>query len=157
MESVIIERLNLITFMKSKIHLSHNDSFLRELDFDNLSFEHLLQIKHGYNIFKTSDNDLEVGLITGKFAPFHYGHVYAILEAAKQVQKLFVVLSFDQKFVDKQPDYLKDKLTLEKRLMWLVESFKDCADIEVLVIDETNVPRYPDGLQEWCELVYDVL
>lgn len=98
-----------------------------------------------------------VGVLTGKFAPLHAGQIFMISQAATQVQKLYVILSFDQKFIDKQPEYLKEKLTLNKRLLWLKRTFQNMPHIEVLYVDETNVPSYPNGVKPWCQMVKNSL
>ncbi|AGH32134.1 nicotinamide-nucleotide adenylyltransferase [Vibrio phage 11895-B1] len=96
---------------------------------------------------------MSIGVITGKFAPLHSGHIYAITEAATQVDTLYVILSFDQKFVDSQPKFLRDKLTLKKRLLWLKSTFQNLPHIKVICVDETNINTYPDGVVEWCNIV----
>jgi len=112
-------------------------------------------MSRGINFMYELDNT--VGVITGKFAPLHTGHIYAITQAATQVDKLFVLLSFDQKFVDSQPEYIQDKLTLKKRLLWLKSTFADMPHIEVIYIDETNIKPYPDGVEDWCNTVLNEL
>lgn len=101
--------------------------------------------------------DKTIGVITGKFAPLHTGHIYAITEAATQVDTLYVVLSYDEKFVDNLPVYLQDKLTLKKRLLWLKKSFSDMDHIKIIYVDETNMKIYPDGVPEWCNSVKSIL
>jgi HTH-type transcriptional regulator, transcriptional repressor of NAD biosynthesis genes len=106
------------------------------------------------NVFKPYKT---TGVITGKFAPLHSGHIYAITQAATQVDKLYVILSFDQKLVDKQPDKLREKLSLKKRILWLKTTFKNMNHIEVIYVDETNIEPYPKGVRDWCALVKDKL
>lgn len=96
---------------------------------------------------------MSIGVITGKFAPLHSGHIYAITNSATQVDKLFVVLSYDEKFVKSLPEKIQPKLTKEKRLLWLKTAFKDMEHIEVVCIDESNIKSYPDGVEEWSLLV----
>lgn len=96
---------------------------------------------------------MSTGVITGKFAPLHSGHIYAITQAATQVDKLYVVLSYDQKFIDNLPEYLQSKLTLKKRLLWLKRTFQNLDHIKVVYVDESNVPSYPDGVEPWCKIV----
>lgn len=101
--------------------------------------------------------DKTIGVITGKFAPLHTGHIYAITEAATQVDTLYVVLSYDEKFVNNLPVYLQDKLTLKKRLLWLKKSFSDMDHIKIIYVDETYMKIYPDGVPEWCNSVKSIL
>lgn len=100
---------------------------------------------------------MTIGVITGKFAPLHTGHIYAITEAATQVDKLYVVLSFDQKFIDNLPDYLQSKLTLKKRMLWLKRTFQNLDHIKVVYVDESNTPSYPEGVKPWCQMVKNIL
>lgn len=100
---------------------------------------------------------MTIGVITGKFAPLHTGHIYAITEAATQVDKLYVVLSFDQKFIDNLPDYLQSKLTLKKRMLWLKRTFQNLDHIKVVYIDESNLSSYPHGVKPWCQMVKNIL
>lgn len=101
--------------------------------------------------------DKTIGVITGKFAPLHTGHIYAITEAATQVDTLYVVLSYDEKFVNNLPVYLQNKLTLKKRLLWLKKSFSDMDHIKIIYVDETNMKIYPAGVPEWCNSVKSIL
>lgn len=98
-----------------------------------------------------------VGVITGKFAPLHNGHIYAINKAATQVDKLYVVLSYDQKFVDNLPLQLRDKLTLNKRLLWLKKTFSNLSHINIVYVDESNMGVYPNGVEEWTSAVEDLI
>lgn len=98
-----------------------------------------------------------IGVITGKFAPLHSGHIYAINKAATQVDKLYVVLSYDQKFVDKLPVNLRGKLTLKKRLLWLKRTFSNLDHIEVVYVDETDVEPYPTGVISWSNKVKELI
>lgn len=100
---------------------------------------------------------MTTGVITGKFAPLHTGHIYAITEAATQVDTLYVVLSYDQKFVDSLPENLQSKLTMKKRLLWLKRTFQNLDHIKIICVDETNIKSYPDGVEDWCKLVTEKL
>lgn len=59
------------------------------------------------------------GLIFGKFAPLTNGHIEFIRQAASQVGALYLFLSYDQKFVDAQPEWVRPKLGLADRYVFL--------------------------------------
>ena len=91
---------------------------------------------------------MNVGFLTGKFAPLHTGHIYFISKAATMVDKLYVVLSYDGKRFQDDP-----RLSLKNRLLWLKTTFKDLPHIKIVYVDETNLPAYPEGWHEWSMLV----
>lgn len=95
------------------------------------------------------------GLIFGKFAPLHNGHVNFIKESAKHCDTLVVVVSYDDKFNVKQNDFWKKYLTLENRLYWLNQEFKDDDNIIITHVDESGLKGYPNSWQEYANLVYD--
>lgn len=97
---------------------------------------------------------MKIGCLTGKFAPLHKGHLHFVNEACKQVDKLYVVLSYDDKFFDglDNPDYWREKLSKRNRIIWLKENL-DSEKIEVVCIDESNIRSYPDGVDDWGQLV----
>lgn len=100
---------------------------------------------------------IKVGVVTGKFAPLHSGHIYAITEAATQVDKLYVVLSYDQKFVDDLEPRLRGKMTLKKRLLWLKRTFSNLDHIKIIFVDETDFRSYPEGVEEWTATVNGII
>ena len=88
-----------------------------------------------------------VGFITTKAAPLHAGHIYLCSQAATQVDKLYIVLSHDaDRFAD-------PVLSLKNRILWLKNTFRDLPHIEVVYVDETGIPKYPNGWSEWADLV----
>lgn len=78
-----------------------------------------------------------IGFMGGKFLPFHMGHLYAILEAHNQVDKLYVVLSSsenrDQELCAR--DGIK-YLPAEIRLSWIGEAFNDLKNLEIIHIED---------------------
>lgn len=100
-----------------------------------------------------------VGVITLKGAPLHSGHIFAITQASTQVDHLYVILSFDQKWLDnlEYSEFWGKHLTKKKRLLWLKRSFQNLEHITVLCIDETEMGAYPDGLVEWSNGVKNLL
>lgn len=88
---------------------------------------------------------MTIGLIFGKFAPLHLGHINMVIKASALVDTLHVVLSYDQKFNDTLEDSVSEPLTKANRHLALLETFKDFDNIIVSVIDESAVPGYPEG------------
>lgn len=95
------------------------------------------------------------GLIFGKFAPLTRGHVEFIRQAARQVSKLYLFLSFDQKFVDSQPEWIRPKLKLTDRLrdLWDIVEDEGLDNVEVDYVDESYIPGYPEGGAAYAKLI----
>lgn len=97
------------------------------------------------------------GLFFGKFAPLTTGHISAITKAAALVDKLYVILCWDQKFQNNLSDDLYGRLTLRNRLLWLKDTFKHMKNVHVSFVDESQIWSYPDGSTEFTQLVRDVV
>lgn len=80
---------------------------------------------------------MTTGMIGGKFLPLHNGHIYAIEQAAKQVEMLYVVLTSSAKR-DKELcfecncKYMDEKV----RLSWLGESLKHLHNVKIILIKD---------------------
>ena len=98
------------------------------------------------------DNSKRIGLVTGKFAPLHTGHLHLINKAATMVDVLYVVLSYDE-FL-----YPGDKvLTLKNRMRWLKTCLAHLPHAVVTYVKEDGMPSYPDGWTQWAEAVQTLL
>jgi HTH-type transcriptional repressor of NAD biosynthesis genes len=78
-----------------------------------------------------------VGFIGGKFLPLHLGHVYAIEQAAKQVDELYVILTSSEKR-DKElceRDGIK-YIPTDIRLSWLGAALKDISNAQVIHVKD---------------------
>lgn len=95
------------------------------------------------------------GLIFGKFAPLTNGHINFIVKAASQVSVLYLFLSYDQKFVDAQPEWIRPKLGLADRYRDLLDFVADEGLDNVVVdyVDESNIPGYPEGGDAFAKLI----
>ena len=87
-----------------------------------------------------------IAVVFGTFAPLHQGHIDLIQRAKRQCDAVWVVVS----------GYKGDRgeqvgLTLQKRFRYIREAFRDDELISVCKLDETNIPRYPIGWQEWLD------
>ena len=87
-----------------------------------------------------------IAVVFGTFAPLHQGHIDLIQRAKRQCDVVWVVVS----------GYKGDRgeqvgLTLQKRFRYIREAFRDDELTSVCKLDETNIPRYPMGWQEWLD------
>lgn len=96
------------------------------------------------------------GLIFGKFAPFHLGHIHLIETALTQCSSLLIVISYDQKFNDQLPDSLKKPLSLDNRIKHVTEYVNQLnGDIRVTFVDESHLVPYPYGWEQYQKLLKD--
>ena len=80
------------------------------------------------------------------FAPLHQGHIDLIQRAKRQCDRVWIVVS----------GYEGDRgeqigLTLQKRFRYIREAFGDDELTSVCKLDESKLPRYPLGWQEWLD------
>lgn len=99
----------------------------------------------------------DCGFVVGKFAPLTRGHIMLINQAATQAHKVIVVLSHDQRWVDAQRPRDRQVLALKNRLRWLQQTFAQDKHIEIEVIDESEIPQYPDGWQAYTGLLRTII
>lgn len=91
------------------------------------------------------------GWLTGKFCMAHMGHINFIHQSATQCDELHVVVSQDDnRFTD-------PRLSLRNRILWLKTIFKDMPHIKIYSVNETGIPAYPNGWQQWSDLVREAL
>ena len=88
----------------------------------------------------------KTAVVFGTFAPLHQGHIDLIQRAKRQCDRVWIVVS----------GYEGDRgeqigLTLQKRFRYIREAFCDDELTSVCKLDETNLPRYPMGWQEWLD------
>ena len=100
---------------------------------------------------------MNVGLIFGKFAPLTAGHVNFIRMAVESgIDRLYLFLSFDQKFNNTQTPWMQDRLGLTQRLLDLKSLIQDSGlqhKVIVDYVDESNIPGYPEGGKAYAELI----
>lgn len=92
------------------------------------------------------------GLFVGKFLPPHQGHKWAILDASKKCDVLFVV-------VGENPDACKrlckeakiPYIDLSTKTAWLKEEFSKYQNIKIIPFDESGISSMPFGWKEWSE------
>lgn len=92
----------------------------------------------------------KIGITVGKYMPLHAGHIQSIIEAATQVDLLYVIGSYREGNCTNIQGRNITKKMLEG---WLTEQFKGLDHIKVATVDESDTPMYPDGWEEWSKLI----
>ncbi len=93
-----------------------------------------------------------VGMFVGKFLPPHKGHINAIKKAAKQCDKLFVVVGGDEKRNKEICDEANIPfISLETKTEWIKNELKGIENVEVISFNEEGIPTMPNGWKEWSE------
>lgn len=114
-------------------------------------------IKMSNKIFNLNDM-AKVGVYFGKFLPPHRGHLSAILQAATKVQKLYVVVSDNAKVTEKLcATFGVKEIPVNFRLQWLSQELMDMPHIDVVKLDESNIPEYPNGWPMWADLMQETV
>ncbi len=92
----------------------------------------------------------KVGVYFGRFCPPHRGHLYQIIEASTQCEKLIVVIS-DNARQTREICALAGlpTITYQLRKQWISQQLQDMDHIVVRVLDETDIPVYPNGWRLW--------
>lgn len=100
----------------------------------------------------------QTGVYFGRFCPPHRGHLYQIMVASTKCEKLIVVIS-DSKVQTEEmcrADGLPT-ITYQLRKQWIGQQVQDMDHIEVRVLDETNIPEYPNGWALWSAKMREVV
>ncbi len=100
----------------------------------------------------------KTGVYFGRFCPPHRGHLYQIIIASTRCEKLIVVIS-DNKY---QTEVICQEaglptITYQLRKQWIAQQVQDMSHIQVRVLDETDIPLYPDGWEMWSERMREVV
>lgn len=93
-----------------------------------------------------------IGVYFGTFSPFHQGHYSEMLKAMINNDGVVLIVS----------GYKGDRgdtigLPLERRFRYLREEFKDEPDVRVAMLNEDNIPRYPDGWTPWLKSLNSIV
>lgn len=103
-------------------------------------------------------NKYKIGVFPGKLCPPHRGHLAAIFKAACQCEKLYVVVSHDAIENEKLFEGTGFKApTLKEKAKWLSIELQNFDHIKVLMLDETEIPRYPEGWEAWSYKLHDLI
>ncbi len=100
----------------------------------------------------------KVGVFFGKMIPPHRGHLNQIINAATQCERLYVVVSDNRNTTEALCKEAGIKvITAQMRMQWLCQELQDIDHVKVLLLDETDIPVYPNGWEEWTQLMIDVV
>ena len=94
----------------------------------------------------------KTGMYGGKFLPFHKGHKYCVDFAARECEKVYVILFWggaDEERILK--DHPEEWLSVEERTKQLDKICKEAAqyaEVISVLIDITEL-RLPDGSEDW--------
>ena len=99
-----------------------------------------------------------IGVFPGKFLPPHRGHITSIIKAACQVEKLYVVVSDSKKHTKYKCDINNLRpMPLKLRAKWLSIELQGMENVEVLLLDESDIPPFPHGWAEWAVLLQGLI
>lgn len=100
------------------------------------------------------------GVVVGKFYPLHKGHVDMIQKASTQVETLVIVVSHSDSRDDRlyMDSNMKRPLTARDKLRIVQKTFQVQRDVIIpVLVDESNIPEYPNGWEAWANLVKETV
>ena len=100
----------------------------------------------------------KTGVYFGRFLPPHRGHLYQMIEASTRCEKLVVVISDNAnqtREICRQNGLPEISYRLRKQ--WFSQQIQDISHIVVRVLDETDIPVYPDGWELWSQRMRQVV
>lgn len=95
----------------------------------------------------------KIGVVFGTMAPMHVGHMSLVMKAKRENDGVVVIVS----------GYKNDRgeieagLDLQKRFRYIRELFKDDDKVNVGKLDETDMPRYPNGWKPWLKELENIV
>lgn len=100
----------------------------------------------------------KVGVFFGKLIPPTRGHLGAIINASTKCQKLYVVISDSIHRTERicKESGIKN-IPVNLRIQWLSQELQDLEHIKVVKLDETNIPEYPNGWEQWGNLMKEAV
>ena len=93
-----------------------------------------------------------LGIYFGTFAPCHVGHFEQIIRAKRENEHALVIVSG---YEGDRGD--KAGMSLVNRVKAMRELLRDDENVTVCTLDESNIPRYPDGWDAWLEMLQAVI
>ena len=105
----------------------------------------------GFAMYKT-------GAYFGRFLPPHRGHLYQMIQASTQCEKLIVVIS-DNATQTREICQRAGipEISYRLRKQWISQQVQDIDHISVRVLDETDIPVYPHGWESWSSRMREVV
>lgn len=98
------------------------------------------------------------GVFFGRFLPPHRGHLYQIIEASTKCEKLYVVISdnaVQTREICKEAGMPEISYRLRKQ--WISQQLQDISHVVIKVLDETDIPVYPNGWELWSQRMREVI
>lgn len=89
----------------------------------------------------------KIGVVFGTFAPMHIGHLHLVMKAKRQNEGVVIVASGYKG----DRGELEADLPLQRRFRYIRELFNDDNMVNVSKLDESNIPRYPNGWLQWLQ------
>lgn len=100
----------------------------------------------------------QTGVYFGRFCPPHRGHLYQMIQASTRCEQLIVVISDNRTQTEKIcRDAGLPTITYKLRKQWIGQQVQDMGHIHVRVLDETDIPEYPDGWAQWAARMREVV
>ena len=90
----------------------------------------------------------QIGVVFGEFAPFHKGHLSIVQRALMENDAVVLIVSGSHRENDRGESI---RLPLERRFRYLREVFNDEPTLRVQMLNEDEMPSYPNGWQVWTE------
>lgn len=98
------------------------------------------------------------GVYFGRFLPPHRGHLYQIIEASTQCEKLYVVISDNA--AETRRICMESglpEISYRLRKQWISQQLQDMDYIEIRILDESDIPEYPHGWSLWAQRMSEVI
>lgn len=106
-----------------------------------------------FNTVKTGVT-MKTGFFVSKFLPPHIGHLWAIDQASKQCDVLYVLVAEHQdtcKKLCRQANL--PYFNLAAKTKWVKEALKDYPNVKVISLREDGMKPMPEGWAEWSKAV----
>lgn len=103
------------------------------------------------NLHKNKLDVKTLGIFFGTFAPMHLGHYQNVMQAKKENDGCLLIVSGRK---GDRGDLIG--LDLTKRFRYIRELFADEENVYVAMLNEDNIPEYPDGWGFWLEEIDDI-
>lgn len=93
-----------------------------------------------------------LGVYFGTFAPCHVGHFEQIIRAKRENDHALVIVSGYEG--DRGDEY---GMSLNHRVKAMRQLCAGDTNVTVLKLDETDIPRYPEGWESWLKMMADII
>lgn len=103
-------------------------------------------------MIRTKIDKTDIGVVFGTFAPMHTGHIELIHEAKKKHDSVIVIVSGYDGDRGEEVD-----LPLGRRYPLVRRVFADDELVNIWKLDETDLPRMPEGWIPWLKKVDKIL